>query len=291
MRPNLFIIGSAKAGTTSIAKYLSEHSQIFITTPKELHFFNDDFFGRRTETKEKYLQYFENAPKSALYWGEASPSYLVSSTAVKNIMAFNPKARFIVIVRNPTDVVISLHGQRVWEGQEPIANFQKAWESEAERKEGRLIPLHCKDHKRLIYSYYGQIGTHLFRLANCVPDNQIKVLNFDELRAQPRDVIADCLRFLDLPYQYVNFREIHNRRKNVKSVAFSRLISNGIKVKEAIGIKRHMGMAQWLREKNMSASSNADVTEDMRKELTNFFLDEVRLIEKFTGWNLDQWKR
>ncbi len=40
--PNLFIIGSPKCGTTSLANWLNDHPQIFMSKRKEPEFFCDD---------------------------------------------------------------------------------------------------------------------------------------------------------------------------------------------------------------------------------------------------------
>ena len=41
-RPNFLIVGAAKSGTTSIANYLSQHPQVYISPIKEPKFFSAD---------------------------------------------------------------------------------------------------------------------------------------------------------------------------------------------------------------------------------------------------------
>jgi hypothetical protein len=37
-KPNLFIVGAAKSGTTSLHNYLNQHPDIFMCNPKEPHY-------------------------------------------------------------------------------------------------------------------------------------------------------------------------------------------------------------------------------------------------------------
>src|SRR5688572_18022865 len=39
VRPNLLIAGAARSGTTALARRLAAHPEVFITEPKENHFF------------------------------------------------------------------------------------------------------------------------------------------------------------------------------------------------------------------------------------------------------------
>ena len=42
IRPNFFILGAPKCGTTSVAAWLSEHQEVYMSPTKEPHFFNTD---------------------------------------------------------------------------------------------------------------------------------------------------------------------------------------------------------------------------------------------------------
>ena len=42
MKPNLFIVGAAKAGTTALVHYLNQHPIIYFSPIKEPHHFSTD---------------------------------------------------------------------------------------------------------------------------------------------------------------------------------------------------------------------------------------------------------
>jgi hypothetical protein len=80
----LFLVGAPKSGTTSLAHYLSNHRQVFMTEPKE-----PNYFARSLSLPGGYLsrqdwhtslasweQLFEAASPDTLVAGEASTRYL-----------------------------------------------------------------------------------------------------------------------------------------------------------------------------------------------------------------------
>ncbi len=69
-KPNFFIVGAPKCGTTALAAYLKEHPQVFFSDPKEPHYFNDDFANRHTTSLQTYLSYFHDALDSHLAIGK-----------------------------------------------------------------------------------------------------------------------------------------------------------------------------------------------------------------------------
>jgi uncharacterized protein with GYD domain len=113
-RPNFVILGAPKCGTTALSEYLREHPRVFVSRPKEPHYFCDDwdyYYAPGERTQEHYLHLFDDATDDHLAIGEASVWYLYSTTAARNIAAFDPAMRVIVMVRNPVELVPSLHSQ------------------------------------------------------------------------------------------------------------------------------------------------------------------------------------
>lgn len=135
-KPNFFIVGAPKCGTTALYSYLAGHPDICMSKIKEPHFFAPDTIGhqRPSATLEKYLANFDGAAgKSGI--GEASTGYLSSRAAPREILHFNPSARIIVMLRNPVDVMHAMHSQRILDGREHIAQFERALDSQETRYE------------------------------------------------------------------------------------------------------------------------------------------------------------
>jgi hypothetical protein len=97
-RPNFFILGAPKCGTTSLARWVGEHPSVFICPEKEPHFFNTDDRHRGVEAIVDYEALFSGAQEQHVAIGEASVWYLSSLEAVPNILRYEPAAKFIVLV-------------------------------------------------------------------------------------------------------------------------------------------------------------------------------------------------
>ena len=54
-RPNFFIVGAPKSGTTAMADYLREHPEVFFSDPKEPFFWCDDFAPLRRRERIETL--------------------------------------------------------------------------------------------------------------------------------------------------------------------------------------------------------------------------------------------
>lgn len=105
MKPNLFIVGSMKCGTTALYDFLTKHPAISGSTPKELHYFTLN----KNKDETWYLSHFENSPE-AQYILEASPSYFDiawKEDIPRSIHNFNPEAKIIIMIRDPLMRAIS----------------------------------------------------------------------------------------------------------------------------------------------------------------------------------------
>ena len=111
-KPNFFIVGAPRCGTTALSEYLRGHPNVFFSQPKEIGFFATDFPGSRVITRfEDYMALFNDVQPDHLRVGEGSVWYMYSREAARNIHEYNPKAKLIVMLRNPVDLVHSLHSQ------------------------------------------------------------------------------------------------------------------------------------------------------------------------------------
>jgi hypothetical protein len=134
--PDFCIVGAPKCGTTALASYLGAHPAIFMSPIKEPNYFCFDAPRRRVvDSLEMYSSLFE----PAAHWkicGEASTSYLFSNKTVPAILDSNPAANIIAMVRNPLEMVVSDHAQKVYNLQENEPDFEKAWRLSPETGEG-----------------------------------------------------------------------------------------------------------------------------------------------------------
>lgn len=109
-KPNFFIVGTPKAGTTSLYYYLESHPEVYMSPIKETNFFSyeeikkQNLFYNEEHIKnlEQYSLQFEGV-KDEKAIGEASVSYLFYPSVPAKIKEFNTDARIIIVLRNPID--------------------------------------------------------------------------------------------------------------------------------------------------------------------------------------------
>lgn len=123
-RPNLFIVGAAKAATTAVHGFLAGQDGVFMSSNKEPHFFSSfqlDEIDRRFMTVVRdpveYRALFTPSVGAAVR-GESSTSYLSDEGAAERIHAFNPEARIVVVLRDPVDRAFSHYLYNRREGTE-----------------------------------------------------------------------------------------------------------------------------------------------------------------------------
>jgi hypothetical protein len=187
MRPNLFIIGSMKSGTTYLSGLLAEHPAVFVSSPKEPCYFVDQKTLRRVWPDRKlylqrandYLSLFAAAGDAAVI-AEASTVYSqlpVFPGVAERILAFSPKARFIYIMRDPVERTISHYWHRVrWWG-----------ERRSLRAALRLDP-----HYREVSHYARQLNAYLRH----VERDRIYVLTYEALVSRPFEQLQHIYAWL-----------------------------------------------------------------------------------------------
>lgn len=291
-KPNFFIIGAPKCGTTSLAAYLREHPQIFFPVRKEPHFFNTDMASRMVRSELDYYEHFRDARPEHIAVGEGSVSYLYSDVAVPNILESIPDARFIVMIRNPIDMSVSLHAHLRQYGDEDIKDFATAWSMQETRRTGRRIPAFCSDPSLLLYGRICSIGWQLTRLYNRVARDRVLVLFQDDLKRDARSVYLQTLKFLDVPDDGTTAFAVHNpRQKPVRSHLLQVAIRFLDEVKAASGIKRTFGINPAIRRFNVLKAEEQGLEPHFRAELASYFRNDVEELSALVDRDLSGWLR
>ena len=192
-RVAFLIAGVQKGGTTALFDYLGEEPGLSLSTPKEVHFFDDEAQDWAAPDYERYHAHFA-APDRRLR-GEATPIYLYWPNALERICAYNPAMRFVVMLRDPVERAWSHWRMEYARGAEQ-APF--AWCV----REGRLRLFDAEPwgvHREFSYVERGFYGEQLGRLFELFPREQALVLRAEDLRRDPAAILAQVRRFLGLP--------------------------------------------------------------------------------------------
>lgn len=188
-RPNLFLIGAMKSGTSYLRRLLGSHPSIFMCDPDEPSYFVDPKQLRVIwpdmwhlgfwRSEANYLKLFEQAVAAKIV-GEASTNYtktpLLSGVA-KRIQAFNPNARLIYLLRDPIERTISHY-----------------WHMVRHHGENRpLIQAVRRDAQFMDVSHYAmQLAPYL----EYFPRERIAVLTHEELVRNPTSTMRSLYEWL-----------------------------------------------------------------------------------------------
>lgn len=292
-KPNFFIIGAPKCGTTALSEYLREHPEVFFSEPKEPHFFNEDFADRYTTTMGNYMELFDAAGAHHKAVGEGSVFYLSSSVAVKQILAFQPAARFVVMLRNPADMAYSLHSQALYSFGEDVVEFEMAWRLQKARSQGHCMPRFCREPKRIAYADLCAMGKQLHRLYETVSSDRIKVIFFDDFVADTQSTYNEVLAFLKLSSDRRTEFPPANVSRTFKSRRLDRITRYGgacwVGAKRRFGIDVKLRVSGWIKKMNTVEKRRPPLTKEFSEELRLFFRDDVYELSQLTGRDLSHW--
>jgi hypothetical protein len=299
--PNFVIIGAAKSGTSAMFAQLSQHPDVFAATNKEPRFFafegqTLDFGGpgadwsiNRVSVTDlgEYLALFEGAEDYAAI-GEASPMYLQSADAPSSMHRHIPDARVIAILRNPMERAYSDFVCRRRNGNEPIADFATALRAESERREMGWSP-HCH------YVDKGRYFTYLKPYFELFPAEQIKIMIYEEMRADRTGAFQSVCEFLDIdptfrPDTATRYSASGDARNQaVQTVLNTVRRSTTVRTISRPIPKRHMRRA-YARIQNRNLQRPAPMPADGRAYLQEVYAPEIESLSRLIGRDLSAWR-
>jgi hypothetical protein len=194
--PDFFIVGHPKCGTTALYEMLRRHPQIYMPELKETRWFARELHPRTPSSThprslEEYLALFA-AARPDQRAGEASPSYLRSPEAAGRIAELQPHARIIAILREPASFLHSLHMELMRDHVETEKDLAKAIALEQQRSSEQQL----SRRPGLVYSDYVRYVEQLRRYHAVFPPEQVKVLIYDDFRADNEATVRAVMSFL-----------------------------------------------------------------------------------------------
>lgn len=286
MKPNLFIVGAPKCGTTAWAQYLGSHPEIYFSRIKEPHYFSTDFPNWRwVRDEEEYLALFPNDLEQKIL-GEASTWYLQSTEAPKRIRKFNPDSRIIILVRPQEEALPSLHNHMLFNENECIADFEQAWRLSGKR-DSRNIGKRCREPRFLDYAAAGAFSQHVERYFAEFPAEQIRVFDFRDWSANPRETYAEVCRFLgvadDGRTDFPKVNEAHHSRtawlRKLYRMPPKPLIAVSRALKAVTG-QKSLGIAERLRDLDRRRGKATRVSDALKQEIREFYAAENAALER-----------
>ncbi len=295
--PNFFIVGAPKCGTTALSEYLRDHPNVFMSRPKEPHFFADDLPGTRyVITLPDYQKLFASRAPQHTRVGEASVWYLYSSNAIQRIRDFNRDARLIVMLRNPLDLIPSLHGHMLFAFNEDCGDLADAWELQDLRRRGENLPAKCFEQRLLQYAEIGRLGAQVNRLLGVFPYRQVHFVLFDDWTFDPEREYRSVLKFLDLPEDGRSQFPKVNVQKQHRFPLLGSLLLRPPKPARAMWRKLRSltgpGIStpiEYLIRVNAKTAPPTQVTGDMKRLMITSFEHDIVQLGELIDRNLSHW--
>ena len=300
--PNFFIVGAAKAGTTSLYEYLRQHPDVFMPHDKEPWYFCGlkepaPYSAVKYPDFASYLEIFAEAGgRSAI--GEASVSYLTSPEAASKIHARYPDARIIIVLRNPADRVYSWYNFLCQYGVEPGLSLEDALAEEDKRA---AIAAEGRDtwfvDECILYFHYGLIAHHIERFVNLFPKEQIHVALFEDLKTDPVGTTRALYKFLDVDPAFTpQSLKVHNPTWFPLSVSLQHSFASRSRLhpfQPSRGRIRYFDrkVVPWVCWANAIAGQvrKPVFNPATRRALLNRYRDDIRQTEELIGRSLQSW--
>lgn len=303
---NFFVVGAAKAGTTSVYHYLSQHPDIFMSPIKEPHFFSTDI-RRENFTQKNYAKhaldtdkYFSIRPLkqqhiafidklddyealfdqagSAKVLGETSTGYLYSATAAENIARYNPNAKILIILREPVDRVFSHWKMNLAAGtadpQKPF--LATVMEDYATSPKGWGVSNLYID----LSLYHEQVKRYL----KLFPHQQVKIMFYEELATDSNKFMMEIFEFLGITPIDISTDE----KSNISQLPrFPRLHKMNKTLKISMFIPKKL---RYLLKRMTSTTQFPKMITADRKVLYNaFFSDDQSNLSSLIGSKSTPW--
>ncbi|MCL6548413.1 MAG: sulfotransferase [Alicyclobacillus sp.] len=293
-KPNFFIVGAAKAGTSSLYQYLRQHPDVYMSPVKEPHYLchhhfpevfrgpgDREFSDHVIRDEEAYLNLFRGAGDRRVI-GEASVFYLYYPDTGERIRALNPNAKVVAVLRNPVDRAYSSYMHLVRDNRETLS-FPEALAKEEERRRNGYRELWWY---REVGRYSRQIRPYLKTFA----PEQLKIFLYEDF-AHPQQLLQETLRFLEVDTAVpIDTRIRHNPSGSPRPRWLYDFLAHPHPLKSAL--KRvidpdvlhriaQRGKALTLRKQAMDPN--------IRRELAAFYRDDILELQDLLGRDLSHW--
>jgi len=281
-KPDFFIVGAPRSGTTSMYTYLKQHPEIYVSIQKEPHFFGSDLTPLPGGIREEdlYLSLFAGAGDRRRA-GEGSVYYLSSRQAPLEIRAYAPEARVIILLRDPLRMAYSLYGLYRRTGNEDLPTFEAALAAEPERRQGRRLPAGAYFPEGLLYTDGARYAAKVERYFEVFGRENVCCILFDDLVRDTAAVYRRALEFLDVDPSFEAELDPERSLQKVRMQSIRQL-------REAPAeVKRRMQFGQM--KKHGTADRLPPLAAELAARLRALFAEDVARLGALLGRDLSAW--
>lgn len=278
MKVDFLIIGTQKAGTTSLYHYIKQHPEIYFSEVKEVTYFVDDILY---EKGKDYYHSFFNKYSNEKVTGSAYVHMLPSVDAPERVRDYNPNMKIIVMLRNPADRAYSAYNYAIKNGwEDSTISFEKSMTLESKRVLQRQYDL-CYFHNGLYYK-------HLINWMKFFNNDNFIVFWDTELKKDPKSVLSKIFKHLDVKDESNNIdtSKAYNKAGKVRLKVLQKfLLNKNSRIKKLIGSFIPKSFKILIRSRLLPCIYSLNQIEEENKEFDTtpfesfFFEDQNKLDE------------
>jgi hypothetical protein len=294
--PNLFIIGAAKSGTTTLFRALGQHPGVYLPLIKE-----PSFFSRDSDHEKGLGWYVESMFRRAAPFPirvDASTQYLfwADKVAPRIKDAYGEASvRFMAVFRDPVERAYSWYWNMVAEGRED-RSFAEALALEPVRYRTREYGLRVRGVQQFGYFRGGCYATNIRHFLDLFPRDRFFFVLSDDLRADFAGTLERAFQFLDLARKAV--RPIHSNQaarpisgplRNYFKHPVGPLAAVARAVYRRAPYAVRYSVKTWILNALMRPATYPPMDPVVAQELRARFADEVRALAGIIERDLSAW--
>lgn len=264
---------------------------------KEPHFFATDLRWKwewHVADEAKYLALFEDAENAKLI-GEASTWYLYSPGAASRIKTFNSDARIIAMVRNPVEMIRSLHWHGIRNGNEELYDLDAALEAETDRRDGHRIPKTVPFADALFYRAVPLYAQQIRRYFDTFGRERVLVIVFDDFVKDPAREYLKTVKFLEIGTGFVPEFAVANPGTAPSELPFPRFLKRHRALhrltQSTIPLSWRQAAGRLLKRAKADPPPRPPITPERESELRTYFTPEVETLSRLLDRDLTHWCR
>jgi Sulfotransferase domain len=298
--PNLFILGAAKCGTSTLYDYLAPVPQICLSKLKEPNFFECQLEKGLAYYQDSYFPHWQGEQ----YVGDARCGNLYLPCVAERIHRINPNARLIAILRNPIERAYS-HWWWCFQRNDVSHTFEAGIREDYERIQRgefvdtpEMIAKYCENFRpgyalHRTYLETGHYAEQIERYLKLFRREQLKVVFLEDMHRDPLKLLQDIQDFLGIQYfTEETLRPVVSNEAQSKIEARMNILARFAAISHRLKIVSLIPkpLLEVSRKIRYRITSRPTLSKSMRQWLYDYYVPHNQRLEQLLGIDVSHWK-
>jgi hypothetical protein len=269
------VAGASKAGTEWLKLCLDKHPKVHIPRGPAPNYFSYNY-----DRGDEWYESLFDVPDDTLVVGEKSTSYIIHDDSACRLAKYDSSIDILFVLRDPIERAYSHYKMNLRKGE-----LTDDVDSELNNK-SRLVREGL---------YYQQVS----RFCKYLSKDRINVMFFDDLKENPVNFIKSVYSTIGVENDFVPAVATEKYHVTKSRPKFQNLYNSVVSFMRYLQRKSQLACygIEWLRRSRVvdlfhrlnRGRSFPELSPRRREELSEFYQDDVKRLERFTGRNLSHW--